>query len=262
MTASVAHRPLPSIMGLARSIFGRNRIQVVREPDAEGMVELSVRLLDRTLRVWTRPNTIDADLVSMILCEDSEYRLPAQVRPDVIFDIGANIGVTALYFATLFPEAAIYCFEPLPENVAVLKRNAAANSDRIRVLPCGLSSESGTFDYFMSADARNFGGGGFDKGGRDRKHLRLPVRAVGEVLAELGVDSVDLFKIDTEGSELPILGAIPEAMRKNAQAFIGELHGRGDWEFCQLLAPTHRLRVNKPLHSGCFPFLAMRRDLK
>ena len=34
---------------------------------------------------------------------------------NVIFDIGANTGQTAERYRALFPEAAIYCFEPFPD---------------------------------------------------------------------------------------------------------------------------------------------------
>jgi hypothetical protein len=72
---------------------------------------------------------------------------------------------------------------------------------------------------------------------------------------------VDVFKLDTEGSEWPILRALPEGLRTRAQAFVGELHGCDDWKFCDLLAPSHALQISKPLAARCFHFLALRRDL-
>lgn len=48
---------------------------------------------------------------------------PNEVR--VILDCGANIGITALYFAERYRNARIFCIEADPENFEVLKQNVA-----------------------------------------------------------------------------------------------------------------------------------------
>ena len=53
----------------------------------------------------------------------SEYFFPKELNPKVIFDIGGNIGITAIYLASLFPKAKIYTFEPLPDNFEILQIN-------------------------------------------------------------------------------------------------------------------------------------------
>src|SRR5690606_9112251 len=40
----------------------------------------------------------------------------------VFVDFGANIGISAAYFLSRNPQAYVYCFEPLPENVEKLKQ--------------------------------------------------------------------------------------------------------------------------------------------
>ncbi len=47
-----------------------------------------------------------------------------QLHPDVVFDIGANIGVFTHYAHERFPDATIVAVEPHPENFAILKRFA------------------------------------------------------------------------------------------------------------------------------------------
>lgn len=50
------------------------------------------------------------------------YRLKSlDFRPDVIFDVGANIGIFARYARELFPKALIVCLEPDPENCHIFK---------------------------------------------------------------------------------------------------------------------------------------------
>ncbi|MCC6579331.1 MAG: FkbM family methyltransferase [Phycisphaeraceae bacterium] len=223
---------------------------------------MTVRLAGQTLDVTVRQGTTDIDLIPMLLRRDGEYALPTEVQPRVIFDIGANIGMAALFFAATYPQARIHCFEPLPENIALLKENTQPFADRIRVHEHGLSNVDGTFEYQMSNNPNSYGGGTFCGIGcsADRK-LNLPIRSVAHVIAETGTSPIDVFKIDTEGSEFPILSGIPEHLRRQAQAYVGELHGLHDWEVCQLLTDSHQVGVRKRYDRGCFPFIAVRRDL-
>lgn len=233
-----------------------------RSPFGAAVQDVHRRLRGRTVKVFVRAGSCDLDLVDLILSEDSEYRLPAVVQPQVIFDVGANIGITAVYYSVVYPDADIYCFEPLPENLELLRINTKRNSGRIHVIPKGLSDAPGVAVYSKSADPRNLGGGGFAYVAADRKrNLPLPLTTVREVMVDLGVRRVDVFKIDTEGSELAVLRGTPPSVLAGAQAVIGELHGVGNWEVCQMLSGSHSLGVNKRLTAGCFPFIAVRNDL-
>jgi FkbM family methyltransferase len=64
------------------------------------------------------------------LARDSDLRTRYEVirsagkRP-LIIDAGANIGLAALYFRDVYPEAAILCIEPEESNFAELSRNVA-----------------------------------------------------------------------------------------------------------------------------------------
>jgi FkbM family methyltransferase len=209
-----------------------------------------------------RPGTTDEHLVGEILHREGMYRLPDSIKPRVIFDVGANIGIAALYFACVYPEAQIYCFEPLPENLQLLRRNVAPFGSRIVVVPAGLFDAQGSFEYHMSDNPQSFGGGTFCGIGDDpNRVLHLPVVTAAAAMQTLEVEHVDVFKLDTEGAELPILKGVPDAVRRNAQAYIGELHGKGDWEVCQWLTQTHVVGVQKRWDRRCFPFLAVRKDL-
>ena len=228
----------------------------------EVLVRMAVRLAGRVLDLTVRQDTTDMDLLGMILCRDSVYALPSQVQPKVIFDVGANIGIAAVYYSVVYPKATVYCFEPLPANIELLCANANRNSDSIKVIRRGLSDVAGSFEYHMSGDRRSYGGGTFCQIGSDpNRSVILPVGTVREAIEETGVDQVDVFKIDTEGSEWPILRGIGDQMRAKVQAYVGELHGADDWEFCQLLAQSHAMDVQKRYDRNCFPFMAVRRDL-
>ena len=44
-------------------------------------------------------------------------------EPEVIFDIGANVGIWSYWFSDRFPDATIFSFEPVPKTYADLKEN-------------------------------------------------------------------------------------------------------------------------------------------
>ncbi len=223
-----------------------------------GLYELRTRVAGKLLTVHVRGGTIDAQLARLILCEESEYRLPAMPQPRVVFDVGANIGLTTLYFASVFPAARIFSFEPLPQNVELLRRNVAPLGERVTVIPKGLGAADGSFAYRRSDDPANFGGGGFVDDS-DRQALLLPVTTVAAVCRQHHLHAIDLMKIDTEGSELAVLRGTPLELLRHCRAVIGELHGEGDLEVLSLLSQAHEIGMTKPLGRRCFPFVALRK---
>src|SRR6185436_1504795 len=116
---------------------------------------------------------------------------PGAVR--TVLDIGANVGVTALYFARLFPNAAIYAFEPAPDNFAILQKNVA-NCARIRAFNFALDASDATLDLYASDNPVNFGGYSLHATGSDTsKRVQIPVRKVATVLSELSLSSIDII---------------------------------------------------------------------
>lgn len=260
-TINRIRRPLRRLLG-RDGVCRARRLGPSPVNPSETLVRMDVRFAGRVLDLTVRQGTTDIDLIDMILCREGVYSLPEAVRPKVVFDIGANIGIAAVYYSAVYPDADIYCFEPLPANIELLSANASRNSDRIKVVHRGLSDVAGSFVYQMSGNRRSYGGGTFCGVGSDpARSVVLPVGTVRQAIEETGVGRVDVFKIDTEGSEWPILRGIPEPLRRRAQAYTGELHGVGDWEFCQTLADSHALNIQKRYDRTCFPFAAIRKDL-
>ena len=77
-----------------------------------------------------RPSTTDVHVIKKLL-QDDEYGFLHELRwhPEVVLDAGANTGIAASLFATLFPKAVIVAVEPDPDNFRVLQLNAARFSN-------------------------------------------------------------------------------------------------------------------------------------
>lgn len=217
------------------------------------------------MRLHYRPGSSDPWAIYNHLMKPrrrAEYAPPRELAMSpsdiaTVLDIGANVGVTALYFSQMFPNARIYAFEPAPDNFAVLQKNIA-NCERIRGFPYALGAADATLELYASDNPVNFGGYSLHPAGSDTtKKVRIPVRGVAAVLAELGLERVDVVKVDTEGAEWDILTAFPEELLSRVQLITGELHGNRDFALLEYLSRWFDIGARKNIRSRLFNFYAV-----
>lgn len=75
---------------------------------------------------------------------------------DVVFDVGANVGVFGVRALQKAKNVRVFCFEPIPEIAEALRANAALHGNgRMTVFQEGVSSNVGeaSFTYFPNAPA-------------------------------------------------------------------------------------------------------------
>ncbi|MBA2616443.1 MAG: FkbM family methyltransferase [Actinobacteria bacterium] len=130
----------------------------------------------------------------------------------VAVDIGANIGVSALYFLTRNAQARCYCFEPHPENAAKLRANLAGLGGRYVLNEEAIAERAGTVSFGIEPTGR-YGSIGAQTGSSISVECRDVNSALAEVLEAEG--SIDVLKIDTEGLEAATIAAIrPELLER------------------------------------------------
>jgi FkbM family methyltransferase len=135
--------------------------------------------------------------------------------PELILDIGANIGAFALRAHAQWPTAKILCYEPLPFNLEQLGRNVDSSFAEIWPYAVGAISERRRFyigDMFVT--------GSFFKGER-----QTPQTIEVQCLAAAALPAANIIKIDTEGAEVEILRAIDLS---KAQLIMIEHHSKYD----------------------------------
>ncbi len=102
---------------------------------------IAVRIHGLKGPIWLRPNSSDIETFLQVFAE-GQYdfaRFPQQQKvwdeyraalkrgeTPLIVDCGANIGLSAVWFANLFPEARIVAVEPAADNIDLMRRNLAA----------------------------------------------------------------------------------------------------------------------------------------
>jgi FkbM family methyltransferase len=131
---------------------------------------------------------------------DLQRHYPAQPLR-TLFDVGANIGQSALLYAHHFPAATIWAAEPTDHSFAALTE-AASGFPGIRPVQVAFGEAAGTLRMTM-------------KSTWTRNHIttaplsdvvrEVQVRRFDEFCMAEGIGEIDFLKIDTEGYDLDVL---------------------------------------------------------
>ena len=184
--------------GLRRE--GRHNVIEHHTPEVGG---LTIRL---------RRGTSDFAVYQQCLIE-CHYRLVAHLArhclpaggPATVVDGGANIGMSALFFARSFPSARIWCLEPDPHSRAMCQRNLIDNGlVDIAVLEEALwSNEQALALHEDFRDGRSWSVAVRpSRGGASEPTVRSV--GIAGLLERTGLDRLDLLKLDIEGAEAAV----------------------------------------------------------
>lgn len=136
----------------------------------------------------------------------------ARWKPEVIFDVGANAGQSALQYSTVFPNALIHSFEPVPDTYARLVRNTR-KLPKVTAHNWALGSAEGTARMAMAGFSTDNTIRAADEAPAETD-VDVTLRRGDKVLEELGIERVSFLKIDTEGHDLEVLAGFGDALSK------------------------------------------------
>lgn len=147
-------------------------------------------------------------------------------------DAGANIGTHALIMAKAVGNSGkILAFEPHPESAERLKANINLNNfSNIEVLESALSDKSGKMTLFSYEDGLSDHGTAslYDLPRLQKKGTEIPVSTIDVVTEEENLERLDFIKIDTRGSDFPIILGARESIKKFSPLIIFE-YNRENW---------------------------------
>lgn len=142
---------------------------------------------------------------------------------DLIFDVGANDGSTAVDALKRFPAAQVVSFEPHPSTFAALTAKIGAQP-RHRSVNVALGAQVGEaemFEYDESKVNSLTPNAQFAmRYGKVGHSIHVPTTTVDMFCAENGIESIDVLKIDTEGFDLVVLEGARAMMDRGAIRFI------------------------------------------
>jgi FkbM family methyltransferase len=169
---------------------------------------------------------------------------------DVVVDVGANIGMSMLFFHRLCPGLSFHAFEPAPDPYRALAANVALHGIDAVTSMCALSDRSGKAALTYYPDTTSMSGlhadavaenaltrtflmrSGFTEEDADDLLRERPqpvtitcdLRTLSEAIAERRIDRIGLLKVDVEKSELEVLRGIDDAHWPRIRQVVAEVH--------------------------------------
>ncbi len=176
----------------------------------------------------------------------------------VVFDVGANIGLFSLFAHLEAPGVRVHAFEPAPPVFRLLEANLARHGVAATAHNCALSSRAGTAE--LTYYPKSTGMSSLYADPDDEKAVletvlrnqlqrgevelapllahaddylaerfrseRYPcrLRTLSEVIAEAGLERLDLLKIDVQKAELDVLAGLDERDWPKVRQVVVEVH--------------------------------------
>lgn len=162
-----------------------------------------------------------------------------------LIDVGANIGIYSLYYASLSIDSKVYCLEPDASSYVSLIKNISINNFKnINARLIAASNENGWLDIDLSTYEAGAGAGSID-GSYDFSKLdssygvTQPVfsQTLDSMTKDIDMTNGVILKIDVDGHELSILQGSKEFLKnKLLRSVIIELNTKSDAEISNVLS--------------------------
>lgn len=216
--------PFPNLIRKARSTIGIVRTVEnwwVALLDHAGLFRGSYTCkLKNGLNFQLRAGTDDSRVLFEIYVQKC-YGAAVVKSGATVVDIGANIGCFSL--AAAQKASRVIACEPHPDNLAILRENIAMNrATNVEIIPCAISSMSGKSALFLPEQDTFFGRYSLHEQGT--RSIEVSCLTVEDLLHQAHLTSIDLIKIDCEGSEYEILYGLTGRTLSQVQQIIIECH--------------------------------------
>lgn len=159
---------------------------------------------------------------------DAFYLLKGFIKKDaaVIFDVGGSDGSTIYEFKKILPNSIIYSFEPFPASYNNLKKITARLRD-VYAYNLALSDLNGRKSFFVNASkatnsllkakpTNSF----IDSHAVAEGEIEVEVKTIDTFVAENLISTIDILKLDVQGSELMVLRGAESCLRKKIIKYI------------------------------------------
>jgi amino acid adenylation domain-containing protein/FkbM family methyltransferase len=228
--------------------------------ESEGRLSKQLRYEMPNGMVIAHLNRSETDFVYREIFEEHSY-LKHGVRLEdgaCIFDVGANIGMFALFAGLMYRDVEIYAFEPIPPIFELLRLNTELYGAAAKLFDHGIASQPGTatFSYYPHASILS---GRFADAAEEREtvkkfllttdasaedqvdlqaddidelleerltaeRFKCSLKTLSQVIRENGVERIDLLKVDVEKSELDVLSGVEAADWPRIRQVVVEVH--------------------------------------
>jgi FkbM family methyltransferase len=217
-------RLITGIAALVTSPQNKRRAAITRARAAEMLQPTWQTEIDGIALAFHCPSGAAAAAAHALHRLEPETRawIRAHVGPgEVMWDIGANVGIYSLYAAKL-KRAKVFAFEPNAGTYAVLSRNIALNGlgEQIKAMPLALSGKAGLDTFFLWRESPGHAMGALGKpenvlGAFAPEAAQSCLKMAMDDFAALpGALAPDHLKIDVDGHELEVLAGGPRCLSR------------------------------------------------
>ena len=154
---------------------------------------------------------------SPITKKDFEKYLPAN---PVILEAGAYDGSDTLEMATLWPQATIFAFEPVPDSYQLAKEKTKKCAN-VAVIQAALSPKNGEIEFFVSSGMVGAQSSSMLEPNHHltefpkvlfNKVIKVPAINIDSWAKQQGVTHIDCMWLDMQGAECAVLRACPNIL--------------------------------------------------
>jgi FkbM family methyltransferase len=137
-------------------------------------------------------------------------------RMETVFDVGANVGQSARKFRYAFPDARIFCFEPVESVFQELQQSVAADS-RIECFQMAMGSSKGVGRVYLTDHTTT---SSLIEPENSRGFEEIQIDTVDSFAGQHGIETIDLLKVDAEGFDLEVLKGADSLLSSARVAFV------------------------------------------
>ena len=173
------------------------------------------------IKIMLRTNSTDLMALTHVWLIGEYSKHDFQIKKtDVVIDVGAHIGLFSLYASQHCTKGKIFAFEPIKENYEILESNKKLNDfSNIQSENCAISNVTSKITLYQSNDES-----GHSKFIQTNNPVEVASKSLNDFFKENRLESVNLLKLDCEGSEYEIIDSLEDKYFEMTEKMIIEYH--------------------------------------
>ena len=143
-------------------------------------------------------------LTNVWLIQDYSSKDFSIKNDDIVIDVGAHIGLFALFASQYCKNGKIYCFEPVKENYDLLLDLSLIHiSEPISTFNCAVSNKSSKVKIFLRDDEASH-----SMYITNSNYVEVSSMTLDDFFKETKIKKCDFLKLDCEGAEYDIIDSL------------------------------------------------------
>ena len=117
-----------------------------------GLKQIDISLRDRVIPFYFKETKKETGIYYTKILKGEIYKkLKFILQPNLIIDLGANIGSASIFFSLNYPNSNILSFEPVLETYKILQKNTKYFK-KIKIFNLAISDKSGFSKMYIDTE--------------------------------------------------------------------------------------------------------------